>query len=74
MSNINKDKSELALYSQQQLFEKLIWNIEDVCEFTNYAKGSIYNLVSKGEIPYTRGRKGKLIFIPNEVITWLKGE
>ncbi|MCB0369037.1 MAG: helix-turn-helix domain-containing protein [Bdellovibrionales bacterium] len=59
---------------QYMLFENLIWGIDDVCRFTKYAKGTIYNLVSKGEIPYRRGRKRKLIFIPSEIIDWLKGE
>ena len=55
-------------------FDNLIWGIDEVCHFTKYAKGTIYNLVSKGEIPYRRGRKRKLIFIPSEIIDWLKGE
>ncbi|MCB0414914.1 MAG: helix-turn-helix domain-containing protein [Bdellovibrionales bacterium] len=57
-----------------RLFDNIIWGIDDVCYFTKYAKGTIYNLVSKGEIPYRRGRKRKLIFIPSEIIDWLKGE
>ena len=56
------------------LFDNLIWGIDEVCHFTKYAKGTIYNLVSSGEIPYRRGRKRKLIFIPSEIIQWLKGE
>ena len=56
------------------IFNNLIWTIDEVSHFTTYAKGTIYNLVSKGEIPYRRGRKKKLIFIPSEVIDWLKGD
>jgi predicted DNA-binding transcriptional regulator AlpA len=56
------------------LFDNLIWGIDEVCHFTKYAKGTVYNLVSSGEIPYRRGRKRKLIFIPSEIIQWLKGE
>ena len=57
------------------LFDKLIWGIDEVCAFTNYAKGTIYNLVSEGEIPVRRrGRRGRLVFIPNEVMAWFKGE
>jgi len=26
------------------LFDKLIWGIDDVCRFTAYRKGTIYNL------------------------------
>lgn len=57
------------------LFKNLIWGIDEVCSYTNYAKGTIYNLVSKGEIPHrTRGRKRKLVFVPSEIVAWLKGE
>ncbi len=60
---------------QAQLFNNLIWGIDEVCAFTSYAKGTIYNLVSRGEIPYrTCGRKRKLVFVPSEIIAWLKGE
>ena len=68
------DDSGKPSYSQEQLFNKLIWNIDDICNFTGYAKGTIYNKVSRGEIPIRRGRKRKLIFIPSDVISWLKGE
>ena len=57
----------------EQLFEKLIWNIDEVSRFTSYSKGTIYNLVSEGDIPY-RKKRGKLWFIPNEVLKWMKGE
>ena len=58
-----------------QLFDNLIWGIDDVCAFSKYAKGTVYNLVSKGEIPHrTRGRKKRLVFVPSEVIAWLKGD
>lgn len=60
--------------SQCQLFDNLIWGIDEVCDFTSYAKGTIYNLVSQGEIPYRRGRKRKLVFIPSEILNWMKGE
>ncbi len=59
--------------SQRQLFNKLIWGIDEVCRFTTYAKGTIYNLVSEGDIPY-RKRRGRLWFVPNEILKWMKGE
>lgn len=60
---------------QRMLFEKVIWGVDEVCSFTSYAKGTIYNLVSRGEIPYrTRGPKRRLVFVPSEVLAWLKGE
>ncbi len=58
-----------------ELFNNLIWGIDEVCKFTSYAKGTIYNLVNRGEIPYrSRGRKKRLVFIPSEIISWFKGE
>jgi predicted DNA-binding transcriptional regulator AlpA len=62
-----------SLNSQAQLFNNLIWGIDEVSRFTSYAKGTIYNLVSEGDIPY-RKRRGKLWFIPNEVLKWMKGD
>jgi predicted DNA-binding transcriptional regulator AlpA len=59
--------------TQGQLFNNLIWGIDEVCLFTSYSKGTIYNLVSEGDIPY-RKRRGRLWFVPNEVLKWLKGE
>ena len=58
---------------QRQLFDNLIWGIDEVAYFTEYAKGTIYNLVSEGEIPY-RKKRGRLKFIPNEILKWMKGE
>jgi len=58
----------------KMLFNKLIWGIDEVCSFTSYAKGTIYNLVSRGEIPYhRRGGGRRLVFIPSEIIKWFKG-
>ncbi|MFP5491740.1 MAG: helix-turn-helix transcriptional regulator [Bacteriovoracia bacterium] len=59
--------------SRSQLFNNLIWGIDEVSRFTSYSKGTIYNLVSEGDIPY-RKRRGRLWFIPSEVLKWLKGE
>ncbi len=75
-------KPKLKLYNKsesnkdsQPFFDNQIWGIDEVCSFTNYAKGTVYNLVSKGEIPHrSRGRKRKLVFVPSEIIAWLKGE
>ena len=76
--NYREDQKRYTLdgsSEDQFFFENLIWGIDDVCTFSKYAKGTIYNLVSKGEIPQrTRGRKKRLVFVPSEVIAWLKGD
>lgn len=55
------------------IFDKLIWTIEDVCIVTSYKKGTIYNLVNNGTIPYRKPGK-RLYFVPSEILSWLKGE
>ena len=59
--------------STGSLFDKLIWTIEEVCQFTAYKRGTIYNLVSDGSIPY-RKRGKRLFFVPSEILSWVKGE
>jgi excisionase family DNA binding protein len=61
-------------YSEgNSFFDNQIWGVDEVARFTRYSKGSIYNLVSEGEIPF-RKRRGKLWFIPSEIQSWVKGE
>jgi predicted DNA-binding transcriptional regulator AlpA len=55
------------------VFNNLIWGIDEVCKFTAYKKGTIYNLVSNGDIPY-RKRGKRLFFVPIEILNWLKGD
>lgn len=74
-SHFSYDQGSDGSNSSETVFDKLIWGIDEVCTFTRYAKGTIYNLVSEGQIPVRRrGRKGRLVFIPSEVIAWFKGE
>ncbi len=57
------------------LFDKRIWGIDEVCLFTNYKKGTIYNLVSRGEVPYRKRVGGRrLVFLPSEITSWFSGE
>lgn len=74
VADINSQFQHTSKTQTDSIFNNLIWTIDEVSHFTTYAKGTIYNLVSKGVIPYRRGRKKKLIFIPSEIIDWLKGE
>jgi predicted DNA-binding transcriptional regulator AlpA len=72
--NKNSD-NESESSKAQVFFDNLIWGVDEVCSVSGYAKGTIYNLVSRGEIPYrTRGRRKRLVFVPSEIIAWLKGE
>ncbi len=70
-----KSHNENEQSKAQGFFENLIWGVDEVCSVSGNAKGTIYNLVSRGEIPYrTRGRRKRLVFVPSEIIAWLKGE
>lgn len=66
---VHKNNSEIS----EKIFEKLLWTINDVCNVTSYKKGTIYNLVSDGAIPY-RKRGRRLFFNPSEILSWMKGE
>ena len=70
---IKIDEKSSIEESHQSLFDKLIWVVDDVVLITKYSKGSIYNLVNRGEIPY-RKRGKRLYFIPSEILSWIKGE
>jgi len=81
MLNNLDDRSQRESYSLNdelnlsRLFDKKIWGIDEVCSFTNYKKGTIYNLVSRGEVPYRKRIGGRrLIFLPSEITKWFRGE
>ncbi|MFT6071028.1 MAG: putative DNA-binding transcriptional regulator AlpA [Bacteriovoracaceae bacterium] len=57
--------------SDNLLFNNRIWNIDDVARFTGFAKGTIYNMTSRREIPH-RKRGKKLFFIPDEIMNWIE--
>ena len=59
-----------APVTTDRIFEIRIWNIDDVVRFTGLAKGTIYNMTSRREIPF-RKRGKKLFFIPDEIMNWI---
>ncbi len=74
MSNKNRT-SVLVLKEDKPVFENYIssrgiWNVQDVAQYLNVSVGHVYNLKSKGEIPYRK--RGKLLrFIPSEIFDWI---
>lgn len=48
-----------------------IWSIKETAQYTGYAIGTLYNLVSQNLIPF-RKKRGKLYFIPTEVQNWIE--
>lgn len=59
------------LFENRILEEKVLWTIDDLMEFTTLARQTIYNKVSKNEIPY-RKKFGKLYFVPEEIINLIE--
>ena len=57
--------------SARSIYDKRIWVIEDVVEFTGFAKSTIYKMTSRREIPH-RKRGKKLFFIPSEIWNWIE--
>ncbi|MEI6093578.1 MAG: helix-turn-helix domain-containing protein [bacterium] len=74
MNNKN-NTSVLVLKEDKQVFEnnissRGIWNVRDVAQFLSVSIGYIYNLKSKGKIPFRK--RGKLLrFIPQEIFDWV---
>jgi predicted DNA-binding transcriptional regulator AlpA len=68
-----RDNTELATYSHNQLFNKRIWNIDDVVLFLGLSKKTIYNKVSRRELPYRKPKSGRrLYFVPEEILNWIE--
>ena len=53
-----------------ELFNKRIWTITETAQFLDLAVGTIYQLVSKGKIPFRKKNK-RLYFIPQEILNWI---
>jgi excisionase family DNA binding protein len=78
--NFDKTSKTVKLPSATQsaidrrlLFDKPIWTIDEVAHFLDYSQGYIYNLVNQKMIPFhQRVRKGRLYFIPSEILEWIK--
>ncbi|KAB1067604.1 helix-turn-helix domain-containing protein [Tamlana haliotis] len=50
--------------------EDVYFTIDELAQFINMTKGSIYGLVHKNAIPYHK--KGKLYFLKSEILDWIK--
>ncbi len=63
---------KIEYIGNKTLFDnKILWTVNDLVSFTGLAKQTIYNKVSKGEIPY-RKRWGKLYFVPDEILNLIE--
>jgi len=69
MDNLNIES--LNVGSKLLFQNKILWNIEDLIQFTGLKKQTIYNLTSKRKIPFRR-RCSRLFFIPDEILNWIQ--
>lgn len=53
------------------IFEKKIWKINDVAEYTGFSVGTLYNMTSRNLIPH-RKKRGRLFFLPFEIQNWIE--
>lgn len=65
--------SQSDMNQEIKLFDKRIWDIDDVVKATGYSKYYIYELVSKDRIPRLpkKSKRSKLLFDPEEILDWL---
>jgi predicted DNA-binding transcriptional regulator AlpA len=68
MKKINYKSGDTS--NNEELFNKQIWTTTDVSNATGYQVSTIYNLVSKRQIPFRKCR-GKLFFDPLEIRNWI---
>jgi excisionase family DNA binding protein len=65
--------SGLAEYNGDPIFKIKIWTIDDVASFLDLSKGTIYNKVSRREIPFRKPKSGRrLYFLPDEILNWVE--
>ena len=48
----------------------ILWTVDEVAEALSLSKGTIYNKVSSGAIPYHKKGK-KLYFLQEEILNWV---
>ncbi len=57
--------------NSEKFFEMKICFIRDVARFTGYSVNTLYNLTSRNLIPH-RKKRGKLYFVPTEILNWIE--
>ena len=60
------------LFESNELFPDRFMGIAEASKFTTIPVGTIYQLVSKGKIPYTK-KCGRLIFSERKLCQWING-
>ncbi|MBF0363830.1 MAG: helix-turn-helix domain-containing protein [Oligoflexia bacterium] len=64
------DSIRINEQDSEQLFDNKIWRVKDVADYLKCSIKHIYNLTSRGEIPFIK--RGKfLFFIPTKIQNWI---
>lgn len=75
IKNASKSRLEDSIFDnrisekREELLKKELWTVSDVAAYLGRSKGTIYNKISKNEIP-SRKRGGRY-FIPSEILSWI---
>ncbi|MCF4101039.1 helix-turn-helix domain-containing protein [Gillisia sp. M10.2A] len=69
LESIEKQLEELKKIKSKKLNDELM-TIEEIADYINYQKSSIYGLVKKRKIPFIKA-SGKLHFRKSEIDNWL---
>ena len=63
-------KSELSALPRPEKI-KTYFSLQEVCEFLDLSKQTVYTLTHKKQIPHIK-RAGKLLFSRSEITAWLE--
>ncbi|QQR98601.1 MAG: helix-turn-helix domain-containing protein [Sphingobacteriales bacterium] len=68
------EKIEILLQSQKTLLlsQKVVFNLDELVQYTNLSHSFIYKLTSKGGIPFYRPNGKQLYFNKIEIDIWLQ--
>jgi excisionase family DNA binding protein len=56
------------------LFQKNVFDVQELCLYTGFSSSAIYKMTSKNEIPYSQPMGRKLFFNREEIDKWLLGK
>lgn len=57
--------------SAQELENKSVWSISDLCDYTGMSRGYIYQLTSRRAIPHSKPTGGRVFFDRDTIKAWL---
>lgn len=70
LNNIENKLDQLQKNKNEDSFNELL-TVEEVADYLNYAKASIYGLVHKKDLPYIKTGK-KILFKKKDIDSWIE--